>query len=336
MTARYLSYTFGLGLLSLSASALADHPSFVFGSEGTGTINTISATPLPAGSWGFGIRSEILRNDAFSTEQLEAFAADGLEGIHSIDKVTSTSVSLSYGVTEDLSIIARLPYVTRENIRESELEGGIPEAHTHGDSAGLGDLSLLGQYRVRSQAAADVAILFGLKAPTGETKETDNDGVRFETEFQPGSGSWDVLLGAAISRTSGSLGYHASILYSATTEGAQSTKIGNALSYNAALTWRLGDSHDDHDHDHEHAAGGSGLKWDLSLELNGETRRKNEIDSIAEENSGGTTVYLSPGIRISANRLSAFLSYGVPIVDDQNGVQTDVDRRIVFGLSLAL
>jgi len=323
----------GACLVLQTASALADHPTIAFGSEGAGAINTIAATPLPAGSWGIGLRSEIIDNDAFTTEQLEDFAASGNEGVHSIDSITSTSVSLSYGVSEDLSISARLPFITRKNIRESELDGVTPEAHTHGDSSGLGDLVLLGQYRVLNDAGRDVAGLLGVKAPTGKTDETDNDGVRFETEFQPGSGSWDMLAGASISVSNGNLGYHANVLYNLTTEGSQATKIGDALSYNLALTYRIGENHADHDHVHE---GGTGLQWDLSLELNGETRDETEIAGVIEPNSGGTTVYVSPGIRISANGFSAFLSYGIPVVQDQNGIQTDVDSRIVLGLSLAL
>ena len=130
-----------IGLACGATAALADHPSIAFGSEGVGALNTISATPLAAGSWGAGLRVEAIDNDEFTTEQLEQFAADGLEGVHSTKSMTSTSLSLAYGATDNFTISARLPYIERKNIREGELEGGTPEAHTHGDSAGLGDLS---------------------------------------------------------------------------------------------------------------------------------------------------------------------------------------------------
>lgn len=318
-----------------STIALADHPTVAFGNEGVGAINTISAKPLPVGSWGFGLRTEIINNDEFSTEQLESFASGGLEGVHSIDRITNTSLSLSYGATENFSISARLPYIKRENIREGELVGGMPEAHTHGDSSGLGDLLLLGQYRVQNRADFDVSFLFGIKAPTGKTDEKDDDGVRFEAEFQPGTGSWDFLLGASVSKSSGNFGYHANVLYNKATEGSQSTEIGDAVSYNAALTYRLNDSHATHDHSHNNASDSNGLKWDLSIELNGETRRKNKIFGASEENSGGTTIYVSPGFRVSSKSFSGFVSYGIPVVEDQNGKQTDVDSRIVAGVSVA-
>jgi hypothetical protein len=256
-------------------------------------------------------------------------------GVHSIDTITNTSLSLSHGATENFSVSARLPYIKRENIRESELEGGVPEAHTHGDSSGVGDLLLFGQYRVRERADLDVAILFGVKLPTGETDDKDNDGVLFETEFQPGTGSWDVLLGASATKGSGSFGYHANFLYNKTTEGSQSTEIGDALSYNAALTYRLDNSHATHDHSHDNTSESNGFNWDLSIELNGETRQKNQISNVSDENSGGTTIYVSPGVRVSSKSFSGFVSYGIPVVQDQNGVQTDVDSRIVAGVALS-
>lgn len=333
---KHLFTCLGVCLAIHHPTAVADHPTVAFSSEGAAAINTIAAKPLPAGSWAIGLRTEIIDNDEFSTEQLEAFAANGLEGVHSVSKIVSTSLSASYGLTPDVTLSARLPYINRENIRESELEGGVPDAHTHGDSSGMGDLLLLGQYRVLERLHTDVAILFGVKAPTGQTDEQDDDGQKFETEFQPGSGSWDFLLGASVSKSSGNFGFHANALYKMTTEGSQSTEMGDAISYNAAVTYRLKGDHGSHDHDHSSGSENSGVSWDLSVELNGETRRKTRISGVFDDNSGGTTIYGTLGLRVSSGRFGGFFSYGTPIVQDQNGTQTDADRRIVAGVFLAL
>jgi len=321
MKTLYVCFALVIFLMSYSSVALADHPTIAFGNEVIGAINTISAKTLPVGTWGFGLRTEYITNDEFSNEQLENFAQAGFEGVHSIDNIMNTSVSLSYGATENISISVRLPYIKRKNIRESEVEDGTPEAHIHGDSSGVGDLLLLSHYRIQKRTDLDVAILFGVKLPTGQTDEKDNDGIRFETEFQPGTGSWDLLLGAAISKNRGKFEYHANILYNFTTEGAQSTEIGDVFSYNAALGYKLTKS--------------KGLKWVLSVELNGETRQKNKILGISEDNSGGTIVYISPGFRVSSKNLSGFVSYGMPVVENYNGKQTDVNYRIVAGASFA-
>ena len=324
-------------LAFFSASPLfADHPSVAFGNEASGAINTISSAPIVARSWSFGLRSEIIENDAFSSSQLESFASAGIEGVHSVDKIVSTSVTVNYGLTANTSISARLPYVKRTNIREGELEGGVPETHSHGDSAGLGDLLLVGRHQLIASSKLNASMLLGIKAPTGKTDLTDKEGVRFETEFQPGSGSWDYLLGASISTNRGNLGYHASLLYNKTTEGSQSTENGDAISYGAALTYLLTHNHDGHAH-HDSPASSSGkMKIDLSIELNGETRRRNKISGVSEQHSGGTTITLSPGIRISSEKISGFVSYGIPLQTNHKGKQTDIENRIVAGLSISI
>ena len=232
-----------------------------------------------------------------------------------------------------MTLSARLPYIERKNIREGEIEDGEAEAHLHGDSKGFGDLLMMAHYRLVEQDDTNIALQFGIKAPTGETDVKDDAGLKFETEFQPGSGAWDFLIGAAVGTQHGKFGYHANILYNYTTEGSQDTEIGDVLSYNAALSYRL----NSHDHaGHEHGAEHTDASWDLLLELNGETRQKNEIAGESQDNSGGTTIYLSPGARLSMGRFSGFLSLGFPIVEDQNGTQTDIEHRILAGISLTL
>ena len=76
-------------------------------------------------------------------------------------------------------------------------------------------------------------------------------------------------------------------------------------------------------------------RLDAMLELNGETRWKNDVSGASEPHSGGTVVYLSPGIRLSHGKIGAFVSAGFPIVDDPKGVQTDIDFRLVGGVGIA-
>ena len=69
---------------------------------------------------------------------------------------------------------------------------------------------------------------------------------------------------------------------------------------------------------------------------NGETREENEIAGNKEENSGGTILYLSPGVRVSlGSGLNVYLSYGIPIVTDLNGEQSDIDYRLMSGISFS-
>lgn len=324
--------------LSLGTTALADHPSMAFGTDSAGPINTVSAGVLPRGKWSGGLRTEMTDFDGFSSNELTRFAENGLEGVHSVERLTKTTVSLAYGITERLTASLQVPYIERRSINEAEIEDDVAEAHRHGGSSGLGDLVLLGQYQVVAGDKTDIALLFGIKAPTGKTDIKDSGGHRFETEFQPGSGSLDYLAGVAVSRQLTAVNLHANVLYHATNGGAQRAEIGNALSYNAALTYRLAaphKHHTQHHHDHHSTMHGNAIRWDLVLELNGETRSKDKVAGVADTHSGGTKIYFAPGIRLSlTDNWSGYLSYAVPVVENHKGEQTDVDQRIVAGISV--
>lgn len=321
--------------LALMGPALADHPSVGIGTTTAGPVTTIPARPMPAGGWALGVRSELTEFDRFSDGELEGFAAAGLEA-HSVDQVRAHSVSLGYGVTENISLYVRLPFIERDSVREGEFDGIDAEAHLHGDADGIGDLTLLGLYRFLEQenTGADVALLAGLKMPTGETTDKDREGIEFETEFQPGSGSWDPMLGLATSKRIGVYAFNANVLYVFTQEGARQTDLGDVFSYNAAVSYRLGadDNHHDGPEGLEHGHAG----WDLTLELNGERRQQESISGVSDSHSGGNIVYVAPGVRFtSANKWAAFASVGVPVIDNSNGIQTDVSYRVIAGAGFA-
>ena len=325
-----------LAALSVS-NAMADHPSAAFGSETSGPINTISAIPLAKDQWALGVRTELTNFNSFSDAQLEEFAASGKEGVHSVDVLTSTSIAVGYGVSENLTLSVRIPYIRRENIREGELDL-VPEVHSHGDASGIGDAVLLGQYRFVNKNNVGAALLLGVKAPTGRTDAKDTAGARQETEFQPGSGSWDLLLGAAISKqgTAG-IGVHANILAQITTEGAQATKMGDAVFFNAALVYRLPEFQHSHDATIRNAAPHRHMSWDLLLEINAENRQADKVLGIKEANSGGTLVFLSPGVRFSAaSKWGGFLQVGVPVGERSRGEQAGIQYRVTAGFSVAL
>jgi len=301
--------------------------------------------------WAAALRTDYQKFDRFSDSELESLAASGTE-THSMDDQTSVFFSAGYGLTEDLTVGMHIPYVIRRGIREGHDEGGIPEVHDHGDSEGIGDLSLFGQFRFlrAERAGADVSALFGIKTPTGETKATDREGVRFESEFQPGSGSWDPLIGVAAGRRWGMITCNASLLYAMATGGAQDTDLGDALHFGLAFSWPYTPAHGDSHHSigsHAHEPGvsippakserHSHISFDFTLEANGEWRQKQTVSGTSDPNSGGTVMLLSPGVRINVyDRYSAFVSAGIPVIQELNGTQHETRYRFVAGISMGL
>lgn len=173
---------------------------------------------------------------------------------------------------------------------------------------------------------------------------------RIETEHQPGSGSWDPMLGAAVTKQWERVSVDTNFLYVFATKGAQDTSLGDILTYNLAVSYRL-NSNDKHDHsshshsdealeDRSHSAGAatdshSRLFWDAVLELNGEWHDRNKIDSVTERNSGGTLVYVSPGIRMTTDhRWAAYVSVGFPVYERLNGEQHATQLRFILGAGI--
>ena len=53
-----------------------------------------------------------------------------------------------------------------------------------------------------------------------------------------------------------------------------------------------------------------------------------------EIHTGGHTLYISPGVRVGISHTwSLYTSFGIPIINDLNGVQSEPDYRIFAGIS---
>lgn len=351
-----------IGTIALASSpAFAHHPSAAGGTGGSGPINVISATTLDQGQGSAAVLFELIQLGSLSDGLLETLAGNDVHA-HSIDRIVSPSVVLAYGLLNDLTVSVRLPHVKRKNIREGhheheeehEEEVEHVEIESRGDSSGIGDLTLMGQYRFLNnrRSGTEAALLLGVKAPTGKTSEIDANGEIFEAEFQPGSGSWDGLFGVAVSQRLGAISLHASGLYTLVTEGTQNTDLGDRFHYGVAVSYRIGSTpaqapmyagahkHGSHTHAegsaaHAHQEETRALAVDLILELNGEWSAKQDIAGTKDDNSGGHTLYISPGIRLTHDRISAFASVGIPVVNDLNGFQSEPDWRLVTGLAVA-
>jgi hypothetical protein len=365
-------------MLLLAAPAEAHHPGGGGNTGSGGPINTISADTLSEGLIAASIRYEFIRLGKLSDADLLAAAANGTHA-HSLRSIDAVSISAAYGITNDFTVAVRAGGVRRSGISEPAddmLSGGhmgmmnagdmsslmSPDGiNRRGNSAGFGDVTMLGQYRFHNnaQTGTSAAVLFGFKAPTGSTNQRDAAGQLFQAEFQPGSGSWDGLFGAAFSKRAGRWGFDVSGLYYLITKGTQDTNLGDRFLFGTAVSYRLVGAtgsakeielheycmqpknqtqehclyHANHDH--------SDMKktpytLDLVLELNGEWHDKQRIAGISDPNSGGTTVYLSPGVRVGVDRFSGFVSFGVPVINQHNGVQSKPDYRVLTGIGARL
>jgi len=327
-------------LLALSAPALADHmgPSSVGGGGG---LTVSSPDTLDAGHGSIGVRLNYSRPEHRSNAELEALAEDGIAA-HNTDYNLNASLGVAYGINHHLTIAAELPYLRRDDLRE----GGAGEVERLGSVAGIGDVNILAKYRLTDGDGLGFALLGGIKLPTGGTHRRSGEGERLETEHQPGTGSWDPLLGAAAGAKLGPLRMSASALYQFSTKGAQNTRLGDRLQGGIALSHRVGPAahmHAEPSHNHHHGdeldeqhEAPAGALWEAFVELGGEYEGRQKIAGETEQASGGTWLYVAPGARFSfAANWSAGASVALPLWQDIRASHPDNRYRLMLSLGQA-
>lgn len=328
-----------IGAIALTFAASLAQASHIqtttFGQGRTGGVRTDSAAPLAVGQWSVGMSLEYADSDRLSdAELLAAREADHEASLHSLDSITSLGLDVSYGLAENVTIGLHLPWISRSDIAEAAHEHeeepasagpGIAAVHAEGiealgKSSGIGDLSVYGLWRIRHDPANDgnLSLMGGLRVPTGKDDEIAATGERFEPEFQPGSDSWDPFAGVAWSRSAGAFQLAASTTYAVATEGDSSdTDLGDQWAWNAGAGYRLGEF--------------DGTDWNLVVELNGGWRDREETGGVEEANSGGSWLFVSPGVNVSGRSWSVYASLGLPVDDELNGDQDDLGTRFLVG-----
>jgi hypothetical protein len=354
---------FVLSSLAFTGPAFAHHPGGGGNTGEAGPIFTIPASTLDEGQTAVGVMFEYVRLRTLSDQTLTSAAVADKEGVHDLKTIESTSAILAYGFTHDLTVSMRLPWVGRTGIREGDATDPLnPVVVNRGTTFGFSDVTFLGQYRFFNdkKTETEAAVLLGMKAPTGLTNRVDNQGQLFDAEFQPGTGAWSGLFGLAVTKRFGSWSLDGNVIYILSSTGTQDTNLGDRFLYNAALSYRLsgstsqkterghmhlgadfpepmyhGGPKSSASHSHEELAATPTPALDLVAELNGEWHAKQVTSGVTDQNSGGTVIYLSPGLRLSYDKWSSYVSVGIPVINEPYGIQPEPSWRIITGMSFA-
>lgn len=328
-----------IGLLSLlPALAFADHTTIGLQSNVTGPSTTSSAEPMDTGRFGITLQYQQVDFESISAAEFEHAAEQG-ENLHATDSISNTGFTLTYGITDRLTLSFSIANINRSGLIEAAHhdDGEEAEAGHHddgdeeiieqlGSASGIGDARLYVGYQLWSNDNTSTSVYFGMQMPTGETGETSRDGHRLETEFQPGSGSWDPLLALAFTQRFSSWTFNSNVIYTFATEGSQDTDLGNVFNYNLAMTHPLPKFGPFNE---------SPWNLDFIFEVNGEWRDRVDIAGETEFNSGGNLVYFAPGLSLSNDKFSINASIS-KAMENLNGVQSEPDTRFVVDFSWAL
>jgi hypothetical protein len=205
-----------------------------------------------------------------------------------------------------VTLLGRLPYNLK---RLEETPAGSPTEITR--SQGLGDAELVARAQITSVdnarlARPAIAAVLGASAPTGDNHRTNDMGERLDEHVQPGRGAWSGTGGLDLVAPFAAGSWDASMLARANGTNADAYHYGHVLLYNAGFT------------SNRHGA------WQWMADLEGRTAASDEHHEVEEPNTGGTAVYVTPGVRwLGFAGLAVDVSAQFPVIQDLHGDQTE-------------
>jgi Putative MetA-pathway of phenol degradation len=295
---------------SLIISFIGSHA--VFADHGPGTsgsgFTTLSAETLKPGKF----------SAAFQTDWTEFDSPGGMpEGVDLLDRSFLSTLNLSYGVVENFQLGLTYGYFASQGNRE--FEGGDKLTS---DPDGFTDLWLTGKYRFYQGPAGQLAMLNGIKAPTGDSSLKNSEGEPVEPSATAGTGAWDGQVGFAYTLPlAAALTLDASAIYTLRGE-AHHYRLGNRLDLGTSLAWRI--------------FGDAVTFPQTSLVMEATLRHvaESEVGGKEDDGTGGSVLFLSPGVKFSfTQQLGASLGVQIPVVQNLGGNSLETDFRLITGIS---
>ena len=236
---------------------------------------------------------------------------------HGTDKVSASSVplgqeletstrsnyetlGLDYVFNADWSVSLLLPYVIRDHTT-------LGPDHVSYDTSGtssLGDVRLVGRYQGFFDSH-HFGVELGVKLPTGAFTDTFRSGAALDRGLQPGSGTTDLIAGLYyFDKLSAHWGYFAEALVQTALDSRREYR--SATFENVTLGVRY-----------------TGIdRITPQFQLNGKFAGRDTGAQADNLNSGGTLLYLSPGVTFEATKnVAVFAFFQVPVYQNVNGYQ---------------
>ncbi|HEY2338091.1 MAG TPA: hypothetical protein VGI18_12060 [Burkholderiales bacterium] len=246
---------------------------------------------------------------------------------HDHDEVRTVNrnwvAALDHAFNANWGVNVTLPVVDRFHQHiHNDSDTGDKELETW-DFSSLGDMRVLGRYQFAAHdhdnARIDVwGLNFGLKLPTGHFHEQNVEGEPAERTLQPGTGTTDALLGAYYSSSLGlqNLSWFTQALYQSALNTREDFKPGNRVGVDLGARYLAAD------------------RVGLMLQLNYLQKGRDKGLQAEPEDSGGSFVYLSPGVSWDLNKdLQLYGFVQLPLYQKVNGVQLTADYSMVVGVS---
>src|SRR4051812_41410429 len=140
------------------------------GNHGPGTSgggsSTISAEPLKRGAFDLDFRVDYTQFEDVSRASAERRALQSGE-FDALERSYVTTFTLSYGILDDLQASATIGYYHGEGFIDAHSDDGVEAESATANPNGLTDLTLALKYRFIKGWPGNVAVVVGIKLPTG-------------------------------------------------------------------------------------------------------------------------------------------------------------------------
>ncbi|MDA8085760.1 MAG: transporter [Nitrospiraceae bacterium] len=162
-------------------------------------------------------------------------------------EMTRYTLTLAYGVTPKLKVVASVPYVRNTMDMDMVMMDGMGMPMLQGMSmepvSGLGDVTLMTLYRLwtnrRIRPGDALTLGIGVKTPTGSYTEKTSSGRFVHAHMQPGTGSWDPLVSLAYTTLKNPWLLGADFTYEVATRNSEGYKFGDTLTADLSAKYGL-------------------------------------------------------------------------------------------------
>lgn len=228
-----------------------------------------------------------------------------------------------------LSFALALPFVKRYHAHEEEHHVGFYEVQEW-NYEGFGDALLSAFVSPGGVFEGDTwsgALMLGIKAPTGKDEVEAIEGHQPEPMARPGTGSWDALVGfqvrrALVTRTFAGEAIPMPLSFGITGRvngtGTEDYKIGNEVVANLSSGWALASN------------------VTFLAQVNSRFRAKDEAAGTTEENTGGSSWYATPGIRVGSGPVGFYGYWQLRLYENVNGIQITAPSHFMAGVNYSL
>jgi hypothetical protein len=285
---------------------------------------------LKAGWIGLNIVHEYINQDQIFVGSSKSVVG-AIPGDHDeVQTLNERSVlQLQVGILDRLGLSVDVPFVHREHSHIAHHPAG--DEWESWNFSGLGDLVGTAQFALVVPSAEFepyLSLIGGVKLATGVTDVRNVAGEEAEVTIQPGTGSVDEFIGLnyrqtlisvpTISGQYSALPLALGVTYQFNGAGRDDYRAGNVLLAHVATSYQLA------------------RRASVLLQANGKFQDYADVGSTGEprSNTGGTWIFLSPGIGLQlSDALAGSFYIQIPVYQNVHSIQQTAKFNLLFGLS---